>query len=324
MRVKIVSCRGETNVKDVKQLIIDECLRLINTQCVGEALCVSTHARIHSACEYVCNSIRANCVIDTYLITVHVQCVPTIHDLLIKEGTVPGDPVFGPGDHCVGTLISTNYERYRDIKDKFIGTVFDVRPAEHRPKEYRIVVKFRMFNDSSIFNVEFMYRKIVLKINPMKQIRVQFIVSVVHDDDDNQLIDESMPDDRYVSFDKVIDIYDVDVEFESMGNMMKTLFMNEFQSPVAVTITGRDAPKDDKALSSSVQAFTNLFKVGPKNAKEIVVNLKYNGLVGIFLNPNEARVYADELKMYGNHVEIQKLRLESYDYLCKTYDFMCR
>ena len=64
--------------------------------------------------------------------------------------------------------------------------------------------------------------------------------------------------------------------------------------------------------------------MGPKNAKEIVVNLKYNGLVGIFLNPNEARVYADELKTYGNHVEIQKLRLESYDYLCKTYDFMCR
>jgi hypothetical protein len=116
--------QGETNVKDVKQLIIDECLRLINTQCVGEALYVSTHARIHSTCEYVCNSIRANCVIDTYLITVHVQYVPTIHDLLIKEGTVPGDPVFGPGDHCVGTLISTNYERYRDIKDKFIGTVF--------------------------------------------------------------------------------------------------------------------------------------------------------------------------------------------------------
>ena len=150
----------ETIVEDVKQLIIDECLRLINIQCVGEALHASTRARIHNACEYVCNSIRVNRVIDTYLITVHVQCVPTIHDLLIKEGTVPGDPVFGPADHYVGTLISTNHERYRDIKDKFIGTVFDVRPAEHRPKEYRIVVQFRMLKNSSTFNVEFMYRKL--------------------------------------------------------------------------------------------------------------------------------------------------------------------
>ena len=156
----------------------------------------------------------------------------------------------------------------------------------------------------------------------MKQIRIQFVVSVVPDND--QIVDPPMPDDRYVAFDKVIDVYDVDVEFESMGNMMKTMFMNEFQSPVAVTITGRDDPKDDKTLSSSVRTFTNLFKVGHRNAKEVIINLKYNGLVGIFLNPNEAKVYANELKTHGNHVEIQKLRLESYDYLCKTYDFMCR
>jgi hypothetical protein len=150
----------EINIEDIKQRIIDACLNSINERCVGAALYVSTQTRIHHACEYVCKIIKANRDIDTYLITVHAQYVPTIHDLLIKEDITPGDPIFCPGDHYVGTLISTNHERYYDNEDKFVGTVLDVRPAERRPKEYRIVVQFRTLNNSSTFNVEFTYKNL--------------------------------------------------------------------------------------------------------------------------------------------------------------------